>query len=164
MKPTCIIAALGLHRRMTEDELRHAVGDRVYEAFAPYGMLYNHDAEDPEGMTLLGETRHGESVQLNKRAAESDLLIYVNINMVSMNGGWKSLTTDLAGYQGIRAHHNPKTLEGSTGWMRQTDYGSLWRQGRVIEKKGPRVFQIESTVNTNVFSYNDPLSMLQKRE
>ncbi|MEZ5134494.1 MAG: lactate racemase domain-containing protein [Acidimicrobiales bacterium] len=29
-----LIAALALHRRMTEAELRHAVGDRVYDAFA----------------------------------------------------------------------------------------------------------------------------------
>ena len=29
-----LIAALALHRRMTEDELRQAVGDRVYDAFA----------------------------------------------------------------------------------------------------------------------------------
>ena len=32
-----LIAALALHRRMTEAELRHAVGDRVYDAFAPVG-------------------------------------------------------------------------------------------------------------------------------
>ena len=51
-----IIAALALHRRMTEAELRHAVGDRVYDAFAPHGLLYNHDAEDPDGMVILGET------------------------------------------------------------------------------------------------------------
>src|SRR5205814_9928767 len=36
-----LIAALALHRRMTEAELRHAVGDRVYDAFAPSGHLYN---------------------------------------------------------------------------------------------------------------------------
>ncbi|MHB1855483.1 MAG: lactate racemase domain-containing protein, partial [Acidimicrobiales bacterium] len=29
-----LIAALALHRRMTESELRHALGDRVYDAFA----------------------------------------------------------------------------------------------------------------------------------
>ena len=40
-----IISALALHRRMTEAELRHAVGDRVYDAFAPRGLLYQHDAE-----------------------------------------------------------------------------------------------------------------------
>ena len=32
-----LIAALALHRRMTESELRHALGDRVYDAFAPQG-------------------------------------------------------------------------------------------------------------------------------
>ena len=35
-----LIAALALHRRMTETELRHAVGDRVYDAFAQTGQLY----------------------------------------------------------------------------------------------------------------------------
>src|SRR4029077_4706373 len=42
-----LIAALALHRRMTEPELRDALGDRVYEAFAPHGLLWQHDAEDP---------------------------------------------------------------------------------------------------------------------
>src|SRR5579871_3445794 len=42
-----LICALALHRRMTESELRHAIGDRVYDAFAPDGLLTQHDAEDP---------------------------------------------------------------------------------------------------------------------
>ncbi len=62
-----IIAALALHRRMTEDELRHAVGDRVYDAFAPSGLLYNMDAEDPDEMVMLGETSEGEEVQMVRR-------------------------------------------------------------------------------------------------
>ena len=68
-----LIAALALHRRMTEAELRHAVGDRVYDAFAPHGRLYNHDAEDPDNLVFLGTTEQGEEVEINKRAAESDL-------------------------------------------------------------------------------------------
>ena len=162
-----IIAALALHRRMTEAELRHAVGDRVYEAFAPDGLLYNHDAEDPDGMVILGETRHGEQVQMSKRAAESDLVIYVNINLVSMDGGWKSTATGLSGYQGVRAHHNVATMRKSTSFMDQENselHNSNWRQGDVIKNHGPRIFQIETTVNTNVFGYDGPMSMLQKRE
>src|SRR6187397_3321818 len=57
-----LIAALALHRRMTEAELRHAVGDRVYDAFAPRGLLTQHDAEDPAGMLHLGTTDQGEDV------------------------------------------------------------------------------------------------------
>ncbi len=162
-----LIAALALHRRMTEDELRHCLGDRIYDAFAPHGALYNHDAEDSDGMVELGTTRHDELVTMNKRAAESDLLIYVNINLVSMDGGWKSTATGLAGYSAIKHHHNVDTMRKSTSFMDRHSselHHSNWRQGEVIKNHGPRIFQIETTVNNNTFGYDGPLSMLQKRE
>src|SRR5919112_6300070 len=49
-----LIAALALHRRMTDDELRHALGNRVFDAFAPHGRLTQHDAEDSDGLIHLG--------------------------------------------------------------------------------------------------------------
>src|SRR5437870_992655 len=76
-----IVVATSLHRRMTGPEIRRMVGDKVYNAYWP-DRLYNHDAEDPDGMVVLGETAHGEVVETSKRAAESDLVIYVNINLV----------------------------------------------------------------------------------
>ena len=108
-----IIAALALHRRMHEFELRHALGDRVYDAFEPRGLLYQHDAEDPDNLAFLGTTDHGEEIEINKRAAESDLLVYVNINLVAMDGGWKSTAIGLASYRSLRHHHNPTTMEAS---------------------------------------------------
>jgi hypothetical protein len=162
-----LIAALALHRRMTEDELRHAVGDRVYEAFAPHGLLYNHDAEDPDGMTEIGTTDHGELVEINKRAADSDLIIYVNINIVSMDGGWKSTATGLAGYRSIRHHHNVQTMEHSRSFMdrhRSELHTSNWRMGKVLQDAGVKIFQIETTLNNDVFGTSGPLSVLQKRE
>src|SRR6266513_4079601 len=62
-----LIAALALHRRMHEHELRHALGDRVYDAFAPHGLLWQHDAEEPDGMLHLGQTDEGEDVEINRR-------------------------------------------------------------------------------------------------
>jgi hypothetical protein len=160
-----LIAALALHRRMTEDELRHAVGDRVYDAFAPDGALYNHDAEDPDAMVLLGVTPEGEEVTMNKRAAESDLLVYVNINLVSMDGGWKSTATGLSDYRGVRHHHNPATLRASKSMMdqhRSELHKSNWRQGKIIRDHGPKIFQIETTLNTDTFPA--PFEFLAKRE
>ena len=114
-----LIAALALHRRMTEAELRHAVGDRVYDAFEPRGLLYQHDAEDPDQLVLLGSTPEGEEVEISKRAAESDLLVYVNINLVPMDGGWKSTATGLASYRSLRHHHNPARWRPATAsWTR----------------------------------------------
>ena len=66
-----LIAALALHRRMTEAELRHALGDRIFDAFAPHGLLHQHDAEDPTNLVHLGLTDQGEDVEINKRAAET---------------------------------------------------------------------------------------------
>src|SRR5712691_3957713 len=99
-----LIAALALHRRMHDHELRHALGDRVYDAFEPHDRLWQHDAEDPANLVHVGHTDQGEDVEINRRAAESDLLVYVNINLVAMDGGHKSVATGLASYRGVRPH------------------------------------------------------------
>jgi nickel-dependent lactate racemase len=38
-----IIVATGVHRRMKAHEIRHMVGDRIFDAYFP-DRLYNHDA------------------------------------------------------------------------------------------------------------------------
>jgi len=160
-----LIAALALHRRMTEAELRHAVGDRVYEAFAPRGLLYNFDAENPDALAFLGETESGEEVEISKRAAESDLLVYVNINLVAMDGGHKSTATGLASYRSLRHHHNVRTMQHSRSFMdqhRSELHSSNWRMGEVIRQAGVKIFQIETTLNNDTFP--KPFEFLQKRE
>src|SRR5512138_1375711 len=50
-----LVVAICLHRRMTDDEIRRMVGRKIFDAYAP-DRLYNHDAEDPEGLVSLGVT------------------------------------------------------------------------------------------------------------
>src|SRR4029453_10778960 len=162
-----LIAALALHRRMTEAELRYCLGDRVYDAFAPGGALYNHDAEDTDNMAFLGETEQGEEVEINRRAAESDLLGYGNINLVAMDGGHKSTATGLASYRSLRHHHNVHTLQHSRSLMDRANsalHQSNWRMGEIIRNAGVKIFQIETTVNNDTFGGDLPMSVLQKRE
>jgi hypothetical protein len=160
-----LIAALALHRRMTESELRHALGDRVYDAFEPHGLLWQHDAEDPSALVHLGQTDRGEDVEINRRAAESDLLVYVNINLVAMDGGHKSVATGLASYRSLRHHHNVRTMMHSRSFMDQQHselHSSNWRMGRLIAASGVKVFQIETTLNNDAFP--PAFAFLQKRE
>jgi len=160
-----LIAALSLHRRMTEAELRHALGDRIYDAFAPHGLLTQHDAEDRDNLVHLGVTELGEDVEINKRAAESDLLVYVNINLVAMDGGHKSVATGLASYKSLRHHHNARTMAHSKSFMdqhRSELHSSNWRMGRLIAESGVKVFQIETTLNTDTFP--EQFRFLQRRE
>jgi len=159
-----LIAALGLHRRMTEAELRHALGDRIFDAFAPSGRLLQHDAEDPAQMVVVGKTDHGEEVEVNRRVAESDLLVYVNINLVAMDGGHKSTSTGLMSYRSVRSHHNVRTLQHSRSLMDRPNselHSSAWRIGRFLGQH-VKVFQIETTLNNDAFP--SEMAFLQKRE
>lgn len=159
-----LIAALALHRRMTHAELRHALGDRIHDSFTPTGQLYNHDAEDPEGMTRLPDTEAGEEVWLNRRAADSDLLLYVNINLVAMDGGHKSVPVGLTNYRSLRAHHSVHGMMHSRSYMdprRSFMHDSVRRMGHVI-RKHLKIFTIETTLDSRCFGF--PISYLMKRE
>jgi len=104
-----MIMALGIHRRMTGDEIRNVVGDRIYNAYYP-DRLFNHDGEDAKNMVEVGTTDHGEILELNRYAVESDLLIYVSLNLVPMSGGHKSIVCGLSSYRSLASHHNPQTM------------------------------------------------------
>ncbi len=160
-----IIAALGLHRRMHEYEMRHVLGDRIYDAFAPRDMLYQHDAEDLDNLAVVGTTDHGEVVEINKRAADSDLVVYANVNQSPMDGGWKSLTTGLASYRCLSFHHNPETLQNTRSLVdrhKSALHKSVWRMGKVLRDHGPAVFQVETSLNTDTFP--PAFDFLSKRE
>ena len=148
-----IIVATSFHRRMEEFELRHAVGDRIYDAYSP-DRLYNHDGEAPDGMVELGRTELGERVRINRRAAESDLLIYVNINLVSMDGGSKSTAVGLCDYPSLRAHHTPQTILKCDSYFDHNHSAlthSCDRMAKIINEH-LKVFHIETAVNNAMFN------------
>lgn len=158
-----IIMALALHRRMTPAEIRHAVGKRVYRQFAP-DRLYNHDAEDPEGVVKIGEDEHGNSIELNRRAVESDLVIYVNINLVPMDGGHKSVGVGLCNYETLKAHHNPRVMRKTDTYMepkRSHMHDVVNGIGKVVNQH-LKVFHIETVLNNRM--YGPQLDFLAKNE
>jgi len=158
-----IIIATSLHRRMHDFEVRRMVGDKIFDAFWP-DRLYNHDACDPEQLVQIGKTAHNEVVETNRRALESDLVIYVNINLVPMDGGHKSVGVGLCGYESLKAHHTPKTIVECDSYMdpkRSALHRSVDRIGRVCEQH-LKVFHIETVLNSRMFS--GPLDFLMKNE
>jgi len=158
-----LICAICLHRRVTPAELKHMLGPTIFRRFWPE-HLRNHDAEDPEGNVSLGTTSTGEEVELNRRAVESDLLIYLNINLVTMDGGHKSVPIGLATYKSVRHHHNADTLLHHSSYMdppRSAFHRSCERMGAVVAKH-IKVFAIETTLNGDLFP--GVIAFLQKRE
>ena len=147
-----IVIANSFHRRMEPFEIRRCVGKPIFDSYFPH-RLYCHDGEDPNGIVHLGDTEQGEQVRINRRAAESDLLIYVNINLVPMDGGNKSVGVGLCDYASLRAHHNPQTIRESDSYFDHTHSpltDSCNRMGRIVNEK-LNVFHIETVVNNRMF-------------
>jgi hypothetical protein len=82
-----------------------------------------------------------------------------------MDGGWKSVTTGLASYRCLSHHHNGQTLQNTRSlWATATQRApqSIWRMGKVLRDNGPKLFQIETTLNTDMFP--KPFDFINKRE
>jgi hypothetical protein len=158
-----LIVANSLHRRMTPAEIKRAVGERVYRSFWPEDLT-NFDAEDPGGLTSIGQTDRGEDVEISRRAAESDLLVYVNINLVAMDGGHKSVPVGLGSYKSLRHHHNVHTMLNSRSYMdppQSALHGSAARMGRLLAEH-LKIFTVETTLNNETFP--KAFGFLNKRE
>jgi hypothetical protein len=158
-----LIIATGIHRRMKAHEVKHMVGKRIFDAYWP-DRLYNHDAEDYDNLVAIGTTPHGDVLELNKRAAESDLVIYVNLNFVPMNGGHKSVAVGLCSYKSMTPHHNPHTIRKSDSYMdpeRSALAHDIRRMGKLAHEK-LKIFTIETTVNNRMF--DRPLDFLMRNE
>jgi lactate racemase len=147
-----LLVANSLHRRMTAKEIQRAVGERVFRSFWPE-RLRNFDAEDPDDLAYIGQTDRGEDVEISRRAAESDLLVYVNINLVAMDGGHKSVPVGLGSYRSLKHHHNVQTMLNSRSYMDPPNsalHGSAARMGRFLGQH-LKVFTIETTLNNETF-------------
>ncbi len=158
-----LLIANALHRRMTEAEMRRMVGTKIFNAYYP-DHYTNHDAEEPGAIVELGTTETGEKVRISRRAVEADLVIYLNVNFVPMDGGHKSVGTGLTDYLGLRAHHNPQAIRGSKSYMEPKHselHSSVDRIGKVIDQH-LNVFHIETALNNKMF--DGAMGFLGKRE
>ncbi len=158
-----IIIATSFHRKMAPFEIQHAVGRKIFREFYP-NRLYNHDGEAPNGMVELGTTENGERVRINRRAAESDLLIYVNINLVSMDGGSKSVSVGLCDYPTLQAHHTPGTILKCNSYFDPSQSALTASCDRIQEviNQHLKVFHIETALNNAMF--HPKMSFFAKNE
>jgi hypothetical protein len=150
-----LVVAVCLHRHMHDWELKEMLGGKIFNAHWHKRTLYNYDAEDKDDNIVLGHTDHGEVVEIHKRSATSDLLIYVNLNLIALNGGHKSVGVGLATYNCVRANHNCDHQINSRSFndpARSKMHKAMDRIGRHV-KKHVKIFHIETTVNTNTFPW-----------
>ena len=159
-----LVVAVCLHRHMHDWEVKEMVGGKVFNAHWRKRTLYNYDAEGPGDNLVLGQTDHGEIVEIHKRSATSDLLVYVNLTLIALNGGHKSVGVGLATYRCVRANHSCDQQLHSRSFNdppRSKMHHTIDRIGRYCEKH-LKILHLEMTVNTDTFPWH--LGYMQKQE
>lgn len=86
-----LVAANGLRRADTAEEIRDLVGERVHRSFHSDGLIGPHDAEAPDTVEIA------DGVRVNRVLAEADLVIDVAVVTEAGQTGWHQLATGLTG-------------------------------------------------------------------
>lgn len=84
-----LIAANGLRRADTVDEIRAITGERVHRSFHSDGLIGPHDAEADDVVEL------GPGVRIDRAVAEADLVVNVAIVTEPGHTGWSQLATGI---------------------------------------------------------------------
>ena len=100
-----LISANGMHPKFSRQAFIAYLGADVVERFGR--RVRNHDCEDVDDLVDLGATEFGDVVQVNRRAIESDLLVYIGNVAVNIWGGYSGTgsVVGLAGVRGFVGHH-----------------------------------------------------------
>ncbi|WP_448535025.1 nickel-dependent lactate racemase [Pseudothermotoga sp.] len=105
-----IVFALGFHRKMSEEEMKKAVGEEVFERYE----CINHDIDE---CVYIGETSRGTPVDVFRPVAESDLIIATgNLELhwfVGYSGGYKALLPGVCSKRSIEKNHSLMLSEGA---------------------------------------------------
>ena len=97
-----IVFGLGSHRRQTEEEMKHLVGERAYSEVKCVDS-------DPEDCIHMGDTKAGTPVDITRVVAEADFKICLgNVEFhyfAGYSGGYKAIMPGVSTPAAIQANH-----------------------------------------------------------
>jgi lactate racemase len=100
------ICARGTHPMPSPEQIEKKVGAETIRRLQ--GRIHIHDAQSSENV-LLGKTRRGTVVEINKYVAEADLVIGIGTCIPhpysGFGGGCKIFMPGVSSYRSIEAHH-----------------------------------------------------------
>ena len=118
------------------------VGDKIFNAYCP-DRSTTTTPRTPTAWSCSARPRTAEVVELNRRAVESDLVIYVNLNLVPMDGGHKSVAVGLCGYESLQGAPQParRCASATRTWTRSAprSHRSVERMGQLVDEHAQRL-------------------------
>ncbi|MCX7679929.1 MAG: nickel-dependent lactate racemase [Spirochaetes bacterium] len=104
-KNIVVIPALGIHTKMTKEEM----GAKVGEVYAKKIKWLNHDPHDATQLQYVGNTSRGVRVELNRHLVDADFIVTLGLVephlWAGFGGGMKNILPGLASAKTIGQHH-----------------------------------------------------------
>ncbi|MCR4424805.1 MAG: nickel-dependent lactate racemase, partial [Firmicutes bacterium] len=105
------VVATGIHRGMTEEEMKAILGSNVMAAHP----VMNHDCDDTANLVHLGRLSHGSELYVNRVVLETDMVITTGViaphYFAGFSGGRKSILPGVAGRETISHNHSLMTSD-----------------------------------------------------
>jgi nickel-dependent lactate racemase len=143
------VCARGTHPKPTEEQIEKKVGEEAMQRLE--GRISIHDAQSSENV-LIGRTRWGTAVEINKNVAEADIVVGIGTCIPhpysGYGGGCKIFMPGVCSYNTISAHHY--------SWLRNKDSrlnkldGNPWYDESVeIARLGGLTYKLDFLLNEN---------------
>ncbi len=156
-----ILIATGTHRRNTPSELEEMLGRDILRTY----RVVNHDARDPEALTLVGTTSKGVPVHLNRLWAGAEVRITTGFVephfFAGFSGGPKMVAPGLAGLATVLVLHDAPRIGHPNATWGITEGNPIHDDIREIARMTGVHFAIDVTLNreqriTGVFAGDLP--------
>lgn len=144
-----LLVATGCHRRTTEEELIKKLGSEIVSN----EKIVVHDCDDTDNMKNLGMLPSGGILEINRIAADSDLLVsegFIEPHFFAgFSGGRKSVLPGIASRDSIKYNHNSGFIDNSNSRIGNTDHNPIHADMIFAAKKAGLAFLVNVALNSN---------------
>jgi len=142
-----LMNAVGTHRPQTEQELKHMLGDSIFENYT----CFQHDAYDETQLISYGQNSQGHPILLNRALKQADLTILTGFIephfFAGYSGGPKAVLPGLAGVESIFANHSPVMISHPKAAFNITEGNHVWEEMKEAALRVENTFLVNVTLN-----------------
>lgn len=144
-----ILVATGLHRPNLGNELENLVGKEIKDNY----KIINHYARERQTCELIGNTRKGTPVIIDKAYLEADFKILTGLIephfMAGFSGGRKAVCPGISYMDMFRYFHGPEILESPFASNAVLENNPFHMESMEIAKMAGVDFIVNVTINKN---------------
>jgi nickel-dependent lactate racemase len=144
-----LINGLASHRKQTEEELLHMLGESVYRRY----RVIQHDAWDDANLVPVAHNRAGRMVRANRYYMEADVRILTGFIephfFAGFSGGPKAVLPGIADLDAVMDNHNAVNIGDPQATWAATHGNPIWEEMFRVASATHPAFLLNVTLNKN---------------